>query len=87
MFDFQAIQPGELEKQMALLGEAHTIQSTIVSEQDSSADEKNYQEGLKQSKAIDEAFKNYLRFYSERLINRKLSKKKHSAEKKKSKED
>ena len=87
LFDFQALQPGELEKQLALLGEAHSIQSAIVSEQDPSADEKNYEEGLKQSKAIDEAFKNYLRFYSERLINRKLSKKKHSAEKKKSKKE
>ena len=64
MFDFQALQPGELEKQMALLGEAHSIQSAIVSKQEPSADEKNYQEGLKQSKAIEIAFKNYGRFYA-----------------------
>ena len=75
LFNFHAIQPGELEKQKAFLGKAQHIQNAIVSEQDPSADEKNLGEALKQSKAIHEAFKNYLRFYAARIIRRKLPKK------------
>ena len=65
LFNFQALQPGELEKQMALLADSHNIQNVNVSEQDPSAAE---EEAVKQSIAIDKAFKNYLRFYAARII-------------------
>ena len=63
-------QPGELEKQMALLEDSHNIQNVNVSEQDPSAAE---EEAVKQSVAIDEAFKNYLRFYAARIIKQNSS--------------
>ena len=65
MFNFQALQPGELEKQKALLGDSHNIQNVNLSELDPSAAE---EEAVKQSIAIDETFKNYLRFYAARII-------------------
>ena len=87
LFDFEALQPGELDKQMALLKDDHSIQNGIVSEQDPSADEKNYQEGIKQSKAFHEALKNYKRFYAARVRNHKLPKKKHSVKRNKSRKE
>ena len=53
MFNFQAIQPGELEKQKALLGDSHNIQNVNLSELEPSAAE---EEAVKQSIAIDETF-------------------------------
>ena len=70
VFNFQSLQPGELEKQMALLEDSHNIQNVNVSEQDPSAVE---EEVVKQSVAIDEAFKNYLRFYAARIIKQNSS--------------
>ena len=55
---------------MALLEDSHNIQNVNVSEQDPSAAE---EEAVKQSVAIDEAFKNYLRFYAARIIKQNSS--------------
>ena len=60
---FQALQPGELEKQMASLREAKGFQYGIESEQDPSAHDSNFKEGIMQSNAVKEALDNYLRFY------------------------
>ena len=73
LFNFQALQPGELEKQMALLGEGKKIQNCIHSEQGPSANEFNFEEAKKQSKAIAEAFSNYLEFYMGRIIKQNSS--------------
>ena len=70
LFNFQALQPGEVEKQKALLGDSHNIQNVNLSELESSAAE---EEAVKQSVAIDEAFKNYLRFYAARIIKQNSS--------------
>jgi len=64
LFNFEAIQPGELEKQIALLEESHKPQKAIMSDPSLSDLEKV----KKQSKVIDEAFHNYLRFYATKLI-------------------
>ena len=64
LFNFEAIQPGELEKQMALIEESHKPQMAIMSDQSLSDLEK----AKKQSKVIGEAFHNYLRFYAMKLI-------------------
>ena len=69
LFNFEVLQPGDLEKQMALLGEAHNFQKGIISDQGLSDLEK----AKKQSKAIDEAFDNYLLFYAARLIKQNSS--------------
>ena len=64
VFNFQALQPGDLEKQKALLEESHKPQKAIISDQSLSY----LQKAKKQSKVIAEAFDNYLRFYAARLI-------------------
>ena len=64
LFNFEAIQPGELEKQIALLEESHKPQKAIMSDPSLSDLEKV----KNQSKVIYEAFHNYLRFYATRLI-------------------
>ena len=60
---FQALQPGELEKQMASLRETKSFQNGIDSEQDPSSDDSNFKEVIMQSNAVKEALDNYLRFY------------------------
>ena len=55
LFNFEAIQPGELEKQIALIEESHKPQKAIMSDQSLSDLEK----AKKQTKVIDEAFDNY----------------------------
>ena len=64
LFNFEAIQPGELEKQIALLEESHKPQEAIMLDPSLSDLEK----AKKQSTVINEAFDNYLRFYATRLI-------------------
>ena len=63
MFDFQALQPGDLQKQMALLEESYKPQKDILSDNSLSDKEK----AKKISKVIDVAKDNYLRFYAARL--------------------
>ena len=69
VFNFQALQPGDLENQVALLEEAHKPQKDIISDNSLSDLEK----AEKQSKVIADAFDNYLRFYAERLFKSNCS--------------
>ena len=71
MFNFQVLQPGDLQKQIALL-EAQKPQKDIISDNNLSDEEK----AEKVSKVIAEAFDNYLTFYATRLIKLELHKKK-----------
>ena len=64
MFNFQALQPGDLENQIALLEEADKPHKDIISDNSLSHLEK----AEKQSKVIAEAFDNFLRFYAARLF-------------------
>ena len=69
VFNFQALQSGDLENQVALLEEAHKPQKDIISDNSLSDLEK----AEKQSKVIADAFDNYLRFYAERLFKSNCS--------------
>ena len=69
VFDFQALQPGDLQKQMALLEESYKPQKDILSDNSLSDEEK----AKKISKVIDVAKDNYLRFYAARLIKQNSS--------------
>ena len=71
LFNFQVLQPGDLQKQIALLQEAHNPQKDIISDNNLSDEEK----AEKLSKVIAEAFNNYLTFYATRLIKLELPKK------------
>ena len=64
LFNFQVLQPGDLQKQIALLQEADKPQKDIISDNSLSDKEK----AKEHSKVIAEAFDNYLRFYATRLI-------------------
>ena len=72
MFNFQVLQPGDLQKQIALLEEAQKPQKDIISDNNLSDEEK----AEKVSKVIAEALDNYLTFYAMRLIKLELPKKK-----------
>ena len=70
VFDFQALQPGDLQKQMALLEESYKPQKDILSDNSLSDEEK----AKKISKVIADAIdNNYLRFYAAKLIKQNSS--------------
>ena len=83
LFNFQVLQPGELEMQTAMLEEAHKPQNDILSDNSLSREEK----GEKVSKVITEAFDNYFRFHAASVIKLELPKKEHPVMKKKSMEE
>ena len=69
MFNFQALQPGDLQKKIALLEESYKPQKDIISDNSLSDEEK----AKKISKVIADGIDNYLRFYAARLIKQKSS--------------
>ena len=64
MFNFEVIQPWDLEKQKALLEESQKLQKAIILDQSLS----DLKKAKKHSKIIDEAFDNSLGFYARKLI-------------------
>ena len=70
LFNFEALEEGELEWQMELLYKSKIPQNDRESKQHSSNDDPQLAQAIQLSIDEDEAEKNYLRFYASRIIKR-----------------
>ena len=69
LFNYEGLQPGELERQMDILSKAGDPNHCSESEQHSSSDDQQLAYAQKLSREEDEAKNKYYRFYASRIIN------------------